>query len=260
MTQRGYAETNRWLERLNGDLRQEVAAKERFAAELRDANEELEAFSYSVAHDLRAPLRSIQGFGQILLDQHSQNLQGDAAHLLERIIAAERRMTELIDGLLALSHATRGELVSQSVDLAARARAIAAGLTRENPERGVVFEIDEPMVALGDPRLLGAALENLIGNAWKFTSRKAVAHIRIGVDRSGSPPIFFVRDDGAGFDMSHASKLFGVFQRLHAQDAFPGTGVGLATVQRIVRRHGGRIWAEGSVDGGASFFFTLADH
>lgn len=257
MTQRGYAETNTWLERLNRDLRSEIAQKERLAEQLRESNDELEAFSYSVAHDLRAPLRHIAGFSAVVLKDHSAQLDQEGRSLLGRVGAAVQRMADLIDGLLALSRTARGQLARGPVDLSPEAKAIFSRLRLTEPDRDVVVEVAESMPANGDPLLLEALLENLLGNAWKFTSKKPRAHIEVGIDETKTPPIYFVRDDGAGFDMAWADKLFGVFQRLHARDSFPGTGIGLATVQRIVRKHGGRIWAESEVDRGATFYFTL---
>lgn len=257
MTQRGYVETNSWLERLNCDLRNEIAQKARLAEQLQESNGELEAFSYSVAHDLRAPLRHIAGFSQILIEDHGAGLEQASRDLLARIGDGVRRMSELIDGLLTLSRAARAEPAREPVDLSIRARAIVSRLRQAEPNRDVIVDVAEAMNADGDPRLIDAVLENLIGNAWKFTSRTPHAHIEVGVDASNASRVYFVRDNGAGFDMSHAAKLFGVFQRLHTRDSFPGTGIGLATVQRIVRRHGGRIWAEGEIDRGATFYFTL---
>jgi light-regulated signal transduction histidine kinase (bacteriophytochrome) len=257
MTQRGYAETNTWLERLNHDLRSEIAQKERLAEQLQESNGELEAFSYSVAHDLRAPLRHIGGFSAILVEDHEASLDQAARDLLTRIGDGVRRMSDLIDGLLTLSRAARAEPIREPIDLAIRARAIVSRLRQTEPNRDVVVDVAGAMNANGDPRLLDAVLENLIGNAWKFTSKVPRGHIAVGVDASRTPPVYFVRDDGAGFDMNHASKLFGAFQRLHTQESFPGTGIGLATVQRIVRRHGGRVWAESQIDRGTTFYFTL---
>jgi light-regulated signal transduction histidine kinase (bacteriophytochrome) len=257
MTQRGYVETNIWLERLNHDLRNEIAKKERLAEQLQESNRELEAFSYSVAHDLRAPLRHIAGFSQILIEDHGASLDHQSRSLLAGIGDSVHRMSDLIDGLLTLSRAARAEPVREAVDLSIRARAIASRLRQTEPTRSVVIDVAEAMHANGDPRLLDAVLENLIGNAWKFTSKSPRAHIEVGLDSSKTPGIYFVRDNGAGFDMTYANKLFGVFQRLHTREAFPGTGIGLATVQRIIRRHGGRIWAESEVERGATFYFTL---
>lgn len=257
MTQRGYVEANTWLERLNRDLRSEIAQKERLAEQLKESNQELEAFSYSVAHDLRAPLRHIAGFSAAVLKDHAAELDQEARSLLGRVGSAVQRMGDLIDGLLALSRTARSELVREAVDLSPKAEAILSRLRLTEPDRDVRVDVAESMPAHGDPRLLEAALENLLGNAWKFTSKKAQAHIQVGIDETKTPPVYFVRDDGAGFDMAWADKLFGVFQRLHPRDSFPGTGIGLATVQRIVRKHGGRIWAESQVDRGATFYFTL---
>jgi light-regulated signal transduction histidine kinase (bacteriophytochrome) len=257
MTQRGYVETNTWLERLNHDLRSEIAQKERLAEQLQESNRELEAFSYSVAHDLRAPLRHIGGFSEILIEDHGAGLDRDSRDLLARIGEGVRRMSDLIEGLLTLSRAARAEPVREPVDLSIRARAILSRLQQAEPNRDVVVDVAEAMHANGDPLLLDAVLENLIGNALKFTSKIRHGHIEVGVDASNTPAVYFVRDNGAGFDMTHANKLFGVFQRLHTRESFPGTGIGLATVQRIVRRHGGRIWADGEVDRGAAFYFTL---
>jgi light-regulated signal transduction histidine kinase (bacteriophytochrome) len=257
MTQRGYAETNRWLERLNEDLRREVAAKERLAAQLQESNAELESFSYSVAHDLRAPLRHIAGFARLLADEHGPRLDEAGGDYLRRIERGVARMNDLIDGLLVLARVVRTEPARVSLDLAEPARAIMARLQQGEPDRKVDAVIPAHVPARGDARLLEAVLENLLGNAWKFTRKKARARVELGVDERRVPAVYFVRDDGAGFDMRHAERLFGVFQRLHGDDVFPGTGIGLATVQRIVRRHGGRIWAESQVGAGATFFFTL---
>ncbi|HVR62700.1 MAG TPA: ATP-binding protein [Polyangia bacterium] len=257
MTQRGYAETNVWLERLNRDLINEIAEKEKLAAQLEESNNELEAFSYSVAHDLRAPVRAISGFSQMLLGEEGTVLPGDARDFLRRIGAAALRMSEMIEGLLALAHVRQAELLCQPVDLAARARAVVDNLRQLEPGRAVDVVIAEPLLAEGDPRLLDVVLQNLIGNAWKFTGKVARARIEVGADAAQSPPAYFVRDNGAGFDAQKARRLFGAFQRFHSQAAFAGTGIGLATVQRIVRRHGGRVWAESAVDQGATFFFNL---
>jgi light-regulated signal transduction histidine kinase (bacteriophytochrome) len=258
MTQRGYAESHRWLERLNADLRQQVAERERLAAELRDSNAELEAFSYSVAHDLRAPLRHIDGFSQVLLGRHGPALETEAQHALKRIQNAVRRMGDLIDSLLRLSQMMRAQPDRQPLDLAPSARAIIERLRQTEPERSVEVRIADQILAEGDRKLLDAVLENLLGNAWKFTSKTSRALIEVGVSVDRSPSVYFIRDNGAGFDMAHAAKLFGVFERLHSAKEFPGTGIGLATVQRVVRRHGGQIWAEGTPNAGATFYFTLA--
>jgi signal transduction histidine kinase len=227
-------------------------------AELAAANQELEAFSYSVSHDLRAPLRSLDGFSQILLEDYADVLDAEGLGSLQRIRGAAQRMAGLIDALLSLSRLTRTDLQWDTVELSAMARAIAADLQRQEPTRQAVFTIADGLTATGDARLLRIVLENLLGNAWKFTARQPVARIAFGaLAPPDGPPVFVVRDNGVGFDMAYAGKLFGAFQRLHHRREFPGTGIGLATVQRIVHRHGGRIWAEGAVGQGAAFYFTL---
>jgi light-regulated signal transduction histidine kinase (bacteriophytochrome) len=223
------------------------------------ANQELEAFSYSVAHDLRAPLRGVDGFSQALLEDYADKLDDEGRRYLNYLRESAQRMGRLIDDLLALSRLTRAELVHEPVDLAELARSVAAQLQRAEPNRRVEMVIDAEIAAEGDARLLRIALENLLGNAWKFTARCAAPRIEVGVTSENGSRAYFVRDNGAGFDMAYASKLFGVFQRLHSTTEFEGTGIGLATVQRIVSRHGGRIWATGEVAHGATFFFTLND-
>ena len=240
------------IDRLNAELSGRVA-------ELQVLNRELEAFSYSVSHDLRAPLRSIDGFSKILLEDHAPQLDATAQDSLRRIRAAAQRMAELIDDMLSLARVSRAELKREVVDLSALARAIADNLRRAEPERQVDVVIAAGLVTEGDGRLLRAVLENLLGNAWKFSSQRLRARIEVGVQSGGDGGrAYYVRDDGAGFDMAYVGKLFGVFQRLHGMTEFEGTGVGLATVQRIVHRHGGRVWAEGAVDRGATFYFTLS--
>jgi signal transduction histidine kinase len=236
---------------LNTDL-------QRWAAELEEANKELNAFSYTVSHDLRTPLSSIDGFSQVLLADYAATLDARGQDYLQRISEATQRMADLIDALLDLSHVTGAELVWEAVDLSALARAIATDLQRHEPTRQAEFAIADGLVAYGDARWLGAALENLFSNAWKFTAKQPRARIEFGsvLQHDGSL-VFFVRDNGVGFDMASADKLFSAFQRLHGRTEYPGTGVGLATVQRIIQRHGGRIWAEGAVGQGATFFFTL---
>jgi PAS domain S-box-containing protein len=244
----------RQLEALNRSLERRVA--ERTDA-LEAANAELEAFSYSVSHDLRAPLRALDGFSLALLEDYGDLLDGDAADYLSRIRAASQRMARLIDDLLMLSRVTRRDMTRQQADLSALAGAVAAELAQDDPDRQVSFTIAENMVVDGDPDLLGVALRNLLGNAWKFTSRTAGAEVAVGVEEKDGERVFFVRDNGAGFDAEYADKLFVPFQRLHGEDEFPGTGIGLATVQRIVRRHGGRVWAEGTTGKGATVWFTI---
>jgi signal transduction histidine kinase len=227
------------------------------SADLARANEELKAFSYSVAHDLRAPLRGIDGFSQALLEDYGPKLDDNGQRYLRRVRESAQHMAQLIEGLLSLARITRGDLRQEQVDLTALARATAERLKASQPGRNVEFSIEENLSATGDRRLLGNVLENLFGNAWKFTRDQPSALIQLACDRQDAHPVFRVRDNGAGFDMAYASKLFGVFQRLHTAEEFEGTGIGLATVQRIIRRHAGRIWAEGTVGAGATFYFTL---
>jgi light-regulated signal transduction histidine kinase (bacteriophytochrome) len=243
-------EREREVERLNAQL-------EHRAVELSAVNRELEAFCYSVSHDLRSPLRSIDGFGQALLEDCSAALPPEGHAHVGRMRAASQRMGKLIDDLLHLSRVTRTELRHEPVDLSAMAREIAAELAERAPERRVAFEIEDGLAAEGDPGLLRVVLENLLGNAWKFTSRRDAARIAVGRAAREGKAAFFVADDGAGFDMRYAGKLFGAFQRLHRADEFSGTGIGLATVQRVVHRHGGEIWVDAAVDRGATFTFTL---
>jgi PAS domain S-box-containing protein len=228
-------------------------------AELAAANKELETFSYSVSHDLRAPLRSIDGFIQALLEDYAEKFDDNGKNHLLRVRAATRHMGELIDDLLNLSRVTRTEMHREKIDLSAMARSITAELERTQPGRQVKFVIEGGLGTMADPHLLRIVLENLLGNAWKFTSKRASACIEFAKTRRDGATAYFVRDDGAGFDPAHAKRLFGAFQRLHATSEFPGTGVGLATVQRIVHRHGGRVWAEGAVERGATFYFTLPE-
>lgn len=224
---------------------------------LEAANQELEAFSYSVSHDLRAPLRSIDGFSQALLEDYPDRLDPRGVDYLQRLRAGSQRMGVLIDDLLRLSRVTRAEMRREVIDLTATAEAIAAALRHTAPERGATFHIQPGLKTVGDPRLLRVALENLLGNAWKFTAKRAAATIEFGATERNGADAFFVRDNGAGFDMAYAEKLFTPFQRLHGTTEFEGTGIGLATVQRIMARHGGQIWAEAAPDRGATFYFTL---
>lgn len=231
----------------------EIIVGER-TAELRAANRELEAFSYSVSHDLRSPLRAIDGFSQALLEEYSNQLDDVGRGYLDRVRAASQRMGVLIDNLLRLSRVTRQELQPEQTDISAMAQEIVRELRDGDPQRKVDITIQDNMVAQCDAKLIRIALTNLIENAWKYSSKQAMAMIRIGC-RDG---IFFVQDNGAGFDMRYADKLFGAFQRLHSKEEFEGTGVGLATVARVIHRHGGEIWAESELGAGATFFFTLA--
>jgi signal transduction histidine kinase len=224
---------------------------------LNDSNQELEAFCYSVSHDLRSPLRSIDGFSQALIEDLGEQLDASSADHLRRIRAATQRMGALIDDLLNLSRISRTELTTKPVNMSALARAVVDDLRQAEPQRQVEVTIKEGLDATGDPRLLRQVFENLIGNAWKFTSKTASARIEFGAMINDADTVYFVKDNGAGFDPQYAERLFGVFQRLHAMTEFPGTGVGLAIVDRVVRRHGGRIWADAAVGQGATFFFTL---
>jgi PAS domain S-box-containing protein len=236
--------------------RKRIAAMlEQRTRQLEVANRELEAFGYTVAHDLRAPLRGIGGFARILLEDHGAGLDADAAGYLAKIETNAARMAALIDALLGLSRLSRGELELGVVDLSALARSVLSQLAAAEPHREVHANVAEGLRATADARLARTLLENLIGNAWKFTGRSPAPRIAVG---SADGKTFFVRDNGAGFDEANAGKLFLPFERLHSTDQFPGTGIGLATVQRIVHRHGGRIWAEAEIDAGATFFFTLA--
>ena len=231
---------------------------EQRTAELAAANKELESFSYSVSHDLRAPLRSIDGFSLALLEDYGDRLDAGARSHFERIRAAARRMGHLIDDLLNLARVARADLVRERVDLSAVARSVEADLRKSDGSRRVQCVIGEGIEAVGDPHLLRVVIDNLLRNAWKYTSRHPSARIEFGrLPSSNGKPVYFVKDDGAGFDPAFARKLFGAFQRLHAASEFPGTGVGLATVQRILQRHGGRIWAEAEVEKGATFFFMV---
>ena len=226
-------------------------------AELAASNKELEAFSYSVSHDLRAPLRSIDGFSQALLEDYSGKLDEEGQDYLNRVRRATQRMGALIDDLLTLSRVTRSEMKRETVDLSAIAKVVAPELKETQPECQVEFAITEGLTANGDERLLRVVLENLLGNAWKFTNKHPRAKIELNTAQHDGKLAYFVHDDGAGFDPAHADKLFGAFQRLHSESEFSGTGIGLATVQRIIRRHGGAVWAEGGIEQGATFYFTL---
>ncbi len=227
------------------------------AAALSSSNKELEAFSYSVSHDLRTPLRSIDGFSQALLDDYAQNLDDTGRDYLRRVRAAAQRMSNLIDDLLQLSRITRAEIRQQETNLSDIARTVIDELKMQNPHRKVTVSIQDNLWAYGDPRLLQVAMQNLLGNAWKYSSREDEAIIEFGVAMDKPGQTYYVRDNGVGFDMAFAGKLFGAFERLHAPDEFEGTGVGLATVHRIIRRHGGDIWAESTVGSGATFYFTI---
>jgi PAS domain S-box-containing protein len=239
---------------LNAELEQRVRER---TAQLEAANAELGAFSYSVSHDLQAPLRAIDGFSALLLGRYTEQLDAQGQHYLRRVREGASHMAQLIEALLGLSRVTRAEMQRREVDLSALAQTVAAELRAADPSRAAEFMIAPGLRAHGDPGLLRAVLDNLLRNAWKYTSKHATARIEFGCAKTNGQPVFFVRDDGAGFDMAYVDKLFGAFQRLHAKEEFEGAGIGLATVQRIIHRHGGRVWAEGAVEQGATFYFTV---
>lgn len=249
-------------EQVEEELRKHRDHLEELVAErttsLERVNKELETFSYSISHDLRAPLRHINGFSQALLEECGDKLNDNGKDYLHRVRTASRRMGELIDDLLSLSRITRQEMKRQPGDLSALANDIATQLKKDQPDRVVQFDIQEGQTVQGDARLLRIVLENLLGNAWKYTSKQSSARIEFGCTENDGEQVYYVRDDGVGFDMKYVKKLFGSFQRLHRDDEFPGTGIGLATVARIIHRHGGRVWAEAEVNKGATFYFTLA--
>jgi PAS domain S-box-containing protein len=235
----------------------DISARKATEAALRVLNDELQSFSYSVAHDLRAPLRWMDAFSRILSQEHGAGLDAQGRECVAKIQTGVARMDELIDGLLSLARVARAETRIAAVDLAALAREIARELSALEPERSVSLTAPETLMAELDPRLARTLLENLLGNAWKFTRSAVPARVEVGLVERDGEAVFFIRDNGAGFDMAHAEKLFAPFQRLHTVQEFPGMGIGLATAKRIVHRHGGRIWAEGRVGEGATFFFTL---
>jgi two-component system sensor kinase len=226
-------------------------------AQLEAAVKELEAFSYSVSHDLRAPLRAIDGFASILVEEYAGRLEGDGLHALEVIRKEASRMAQLINDLLAFSRVGRGEMQSATIDMTSLARAAYDECAARVPERNLRLKLDPLLPACGDPSLVRQVLTNLLSNAIKFTRPRAPGQIELGCQADGSEVAYWVKDNGVGFDPKYSGKLFGIFQRLHGEQEFEGTGVGLALVQRIVHRHGGRVWGESKLNEGATFFFTL---
>jgi light-regulated signal transduction histidine kinase (bacteriophytochrome) len=239
-----------YIIKLNSDLTKR-------SHELTRINKELESFNYSISHDLRAPLRAINGFSQMISDKYQDKLDDEGRDELRVIRSESNRMGELINGLLNLSRLSRKEMKREDLDLSSIAKTIATELHRLEPERQVEFVITPGIRAYGDRVLLQSVLQNLLDNAWKFTGKHEKARIEFGMTEQEGKKTYFVRDDGAGFDMRYVNKLFGTFQRIHGEDEFPGNGIGLAIIQRIIHHHGGRVWAEGEVEKGATFYFTL---
>jgi light-regulated signal transduction histidine kinase (bacteriophytochrome) len=248
---------NNEIEAVNRRMEAEIVTRRQAEDSLRTANKESESFSYSVSHDLRAPLRSIDGFSQALVEDCADRLDAEGKDYLARIRGATQRMALLIDELLKLSRISRTEMRFAAVDLSAMVREIVSELRDRDHARTVQCVISDGVVAEGDSSLLRIALENLLANAWKFTGKTAAARIEFGAAPQGGRTRYFVRDNGAGFDPAYVQKLFGAFQRLHSDAEFPGVGVGLAIVQRVILRHGGRVWADGTPEKGATFSFTL---
>ena len=237
----------------------DLTERRRAEVALRQANVELAATTYAIAHDLRSPLRALDGYSLMLLEDHGKRLDAEGRAHLERIRAGAQRMGHLLDGLLALARIGRGDISWQAVDLAAVARSVVDDLRRFETDRQVDVRIADGLTVRGDPRLLPVVLQNMLGNAWKFTRTQAAARISFGVERTPRGRAYVVRDNGVGFAPEHADQLFRPFHRLHADQGFEGTGIGLATVRRIVERHGGEVWAEALPQGGAAFFFTLGE-
>jgi light-regulated signal transduction histidine kinase (bacteriophytochrome) len=239
---------------LTAELERRVVER---TAELEASTNELSAFAYSVSHDLRTPLRSLHGFSQLLMDDYADVLDETGIAHLQRLQASSARMGQIIDDLLRLSRTTRTELIREKIDLGRMAGSIHQELQALEPDREVQLSVEGELHAVGDTLLIQLALQNLIANAWKFTGKQSAAQITFGSRLRGSQPVFFLRDNGAGFDQRFIKKLFEPFQRLHAASDFEGNGIGLAIVQRVIRRHGGEVWAESAPDQGATFFFTL---
>lgn len=242
------------IRQFNQELERRVRER---TAQLETAINEIQSFSYTVSHDLRAPLRSISGFSQILVEDYAAQLDEQGQHYLQLILSSTNAMSGLIDDILKLSRLSRSELYRVEVNLSTIVWSIADEMQKAFPNRAMELIVAPDVIANGDARLMELVLRNLIDNAWKFTSKHATARIEFGTLQQDGRPVYFVRDDGAGFDMTYVGKLFGVFQRLHSVDEYDGNGIGLATVQRIIQRHGGRIWAEGKEEHGATFYFTL---
>ncbi|MBF0383663.1 MAG: PocR ligand-binding domain-containing protein [Magnetococcales bacterium] len=241
------------------ELRRQREELNKQALALAAANKELKSFTYSVSHDLRAPLRKLEGFCQILMDEHLEDLPGQAVHYLERIQYVSQHMSQLVNDLLRLSRISQEEVTIETFDISAMVSAIAIQLEEESPEREIVWEITPRLFANGDRRLMEIVLGNLLGNAWKFTKHEDMAKIKFGVTTHKDQKVFLIKDNGVGFDMEYADKLFMPFKRLHSVEEFEGTGIGLATVRRIIHRLGGEIWAEAQEGQGAAFYFTLGN-
>jgi signal transduction histidine kinase len=254
---RALSERENDIRRMNAELERRVVQR---TEQLEATNRELESFAYAVSHDLRAPLRSMSGFSQLLQEAPSSQLDDKSRHYLQRIHEASRRMSALIEDLLSLSRISRSELAPRLLDLSQLIADSSATIRERYPDRAVELHIEPNMSVHGDARLLRIAIDNLLDNAWKYTAHTPAARVEVGsqLDAAGTRT-FFVRDNGIGFDMAYSSKLFGPFQRLHSESQFPGTGIGLVTVQRILARHGGRIWVDAELNRGATFHFTIAD-
>lgn len=238
-------------------IKQAEESLRRYASELETANKELESFSYTVSHDLRAPLRSLDGFSGLLLEDYGDKLDETGKDYIQKVRKASQTMSQLIDDILKLSRITRAEMHQEQVDLSDLARSILEGLKYTQPDRQAVLKIDSNITVTGDLALLRVALNNLLENAWKYTGKCAQTRIEFGSLNQNGQEVYFIRDNGVGFDMQYKDKLFQPFQRLHTSKEYPGTGIGLATVQRVIQRHGGRIWAESELGKGTTFYFTL---
>jgi light-regulated signal transduction histidine kinase (bacteriophytochrome) len=254
MAHQGFMDANRALQRLNADLEQRVRERTR---QLEEANEELGSFAYSVSHDLRAPVRAISGYSQVILEDYAPLLDDAGRLALERLQANAIRMGQMIDDILHLAQVSREHVSLRPVDLSTLAKEIVAELREQQPDRNLDIRIADRLIADADPDLMRIALTNLLSNAFKFTGNQPAPKIDFASETEGEEIVYYVRDNGAGFDMAYVDNVFRPFERLHSQDEFPGTGIGLATVHRAISRHGGRIWADASVGRGATFFFTL---